>query len=218
MTEPVYPVFKAAVSQPGKNRSLAPAALLLTAGLLLLVSGLLVYWVKTRTPRQEVLADIQRNAAVAQPPPQGKTFSVFWIDPVSGRFKPFALTLPEPPGGEHPCRVYVEALLKGREGVLVPAPPQVTLRAVYRVSHRNLLVLDFHEILLHTFPGGSTAEMEFVYFLVNNICQNFPEIQKVKFLVEGNELTHLGGHLDFSRPLGPDPTFFLGEVSRDEAL
>jgi len=205
------------VSPSSNNRSLAPAALLLTAGILLLLSGLLVYWYKTRVPRQEVLIETLQEADVKHPvSPSGKTLSVFWIDPVSGRFRPYALTIADPSEGEDPCQTYVEALLKGRDGVLVPAPPQISLRAVYRVPHHNLLVLDFHEILLHTFPGGTTAEMEFVYFLVNNICQNFPEIQKVKFLVEGNELTHLSGHLDFSQPLAPDPSFFLGEVSRDE--
>ena len=67
-----------------------------------------------------------------------------------------------------------------------------------------MIVLDFREDLLTDFPGGSRGEIEFIYFFVNNICYNFNEVEKVKFLIGGNEYKTLSGHLNIQNPFYPN--------------
>jgi len=102
---------------------------------------------------------------------------------------------------------FLEILFKGEPGCITPIPPDVKLRSLYFIPKKSMLVLDFAEELVGKFPGGSTAELEFIYFIVDNICYNFKEVQKVKFLVSGNEYQTLSGHIDLENPFYPDYTF-----------
>ncbi len=101
-------------------------------------------------------------------------------------------------------RKYIDLLLKGEENYITPVPEGVMLRSVYYVEKRQLLVVDFNEELIGKFPPGSTAELEFIYFVVNNICYNFKEIKKVKLLFSGNEYKELTGHINMESPFYPD--------------
>jgi hypothetical protein len=53
-------------------------------------------------------------------------------------------------------------------------------------------------------PGGSDAEMQAVYSLVDSIALNVPEAQRVVLLWNGTQRVTFSGHLDTSRPLSPD--------------
>jgi hypothetical protein len=75
----------------------------------------------------------------------------------------------------------------------------------------ELLVLDFNDSLINDFPGGTTAELEFIYFIVDNICYNFKEIKKVKILSGGNENKTLAGHIDLEKPFFPDYNWLKDE-------
>ena len=50
------------------------------------------------------------------------------------------------------------------------------------------------------FVGGSTGE-EFLVGSVVDTLTNFPEIKRVKILVQGREIETLSGHMDLSTPL-----------------
>jgi hypothetical protein len=52
-------------------------------------------------------------------------------------------------------------------------------------------------------PSGSSAEMLAVYSIVDTICVNFPEISKVRLMLEGVGEQRLK-HLDLADPLAPD--------------
>ena len=95
-------------------------------------------------------------------------------------------------------------LIQEQDRHLAPVPPGLRLRTLYYVETRKMLVLDFNDKLITQFPGGTTAELEFIYFIVDNICFNFDEVKMVKFLVAGNEYSTLGGHIDFENPFYPD--------------
>lgn len=51
--------------------------------------------------------------------------------------------------------------------------------------------------------GGSTGETHTTYSVVNSLAK-IEGIKKVQFLVDGDKLDSLAGHLDFSRPFTPD--------------
>lgn len=67
----------------------------------------------------------------------------------------------------------------------------------------NIAYLDFNQALVANHWGGSTGEIMTVYSIVNTITQ-FPEVDYVKILVEGQEIETLAGHLDTSIVLEPD--------------
>jgi hypothetical protein len=101
-------------------------------------------------------------------------------------------------------RKYVNLLLSKEENYITPVPDGVTLRSLYYIEKSQLLVLDFSEDLINNFPAGTSSELEFIYFIVDNICYNFKEIKMVKFMISGNEYKELTGHIDMEHPFYPD--------------
>ena len=65
-------------------------------------------------------------------------------------------------------------------------------------------VLDLERGTWEGLPGGSSAEMTAVYSIVDTIVFNFPQIRRVRFLLEGEPMPTLKGHLDLREPLAPD--------------
>ena len=99
---------------------------------------------------------------------------------------------------------FIQLLLKGQENYITPIPEGLELRTIYLIETKNILVVDFTDQLIHQFPSGSSSELEFIYFMVNNICYNFKEIKKVKFLIAGNEYRTLSGHIDIEHAFYPN--------------
>ena len=101
-------------------------------------------------------------------------------------------------------RKFIDLLLKGQENYITPIPEGVRLKTIYLIENQHMLVVDFTEDLIHNFPSGTSSELEFIYFFVDNICYNFKEIKKVKFLIAGNEYRTLSGHIDIEHPFYPN--------------
>ena len=64
----------------------------------------------------------------------------------------------------------------------------------------DLAIVDLDGSILKTFVGGSTGE-EFLVGSVVDTLTNFPEIKRVKFLIDGKDIETLSGHMDLSTPL-----------------
>ncbi len=64
----------------------------------------------------------------------------------------------------------------------------------------SLAIVDLDGGFLKNFVGGSTGE-EFLVGSVVDTLTNFPEVKRVKFLVDGQEIETLSGHMDLSTPL-----------------
>lgn len=74
---------------------------------------------------------------------------------------------------------------------------------VLNVSRNNdKIQIDFSKDIIENHWGGSTGERLTVYSIVNTLTQ-FDEVEEVKFLIEGEEVDTLVGHMDLSRPLKP---------------
>lgn len=61
-------------------------------------------------------------------------------------------------------------------------------------------IVDFDKDIAKGFVGGSTGEE----FLINSIVDTlteFDEIEQVKFLIDGQEVETLSGHMDLSEPI-----------------
>jgi len=129
---------------------------------------------------------------------------LFFLSETSQYLQPVYREIEVPEIREELYKKFIALLLAGDTGHITPVPDGVQLRSLHYLGAREMLLLDFTEPLASAFPGGTSAELEFIYFMVDNICYNFREIKKVKFLIGGNESKTLAGHLDLERPFFPD--------------
>ena len=129
---------------------------------------------------------------------------LFYFNETSVYLEPIFREIEVPEIREELYKNFIALLLAGDSGHIVPVPAGVQLRSVYYLDKKELLVLDFNDLLSDSFPGGTTAELEFIYFMVDNLCFNFSEIKKVKFLIGGNESKTLAGHIDLEKPFYPN--------------
>jgi hypothetical protein len=60
--------------------------------------------------------------------------------------------------------------------------------------------VDFSRELVDNHPGGSTGELFTIRSVVRTLTANFPDIESVRFLVEGEEVETIAGHIDASVP------------------
>ena len=77
-------------------------------------------------------------------------------------------------------------------------PKNAAIRSV--TVNGGLATVDFDGRILKNFVGGSTGE-EFLIGSIVDTLTNFPEVKRVKFLVDGKEVETLSGHMDLSVPL-----------------
>jgi spore germination protein GerM len=102
------------------------------------------------------------------------------------------------------ARQTVKELIEGPRTELVPTfPPTAEVREVY-LSKDGTAYVDFSKKFVDDHPGGSSAELDTVFSLVDTLAFNFPEIKRVKILVEGEERATLKEHLDLTRPYVAD--------------
>ena len=97
------------------------------------------------------------------------------------------------------ARQTVSQLIGGPESGLVPTIPAGTeLNEIY-LSRDGTAFVDFSQTFVARHPGGSSAEIATIFSLVDTLTFNFPEIRRVKILVEGEERATLKEHLDLTR-------------------
>lgn len=102
-------------------------------------------------------------------------------------------------------RRLVEELIKGStRDYVAPLPAETKIRQVFIA--RDTAYVDFSREIMERFAYGSSSELAAVYAVVNTITSNFRDVKRVALLVEGGEKETLGGHVDLSRPLLPQPS------------
>ncbi len=65
----------------------------------------------------------------------------------------------------------------------------------------NMVTVDFSQGTATHFVGGSTGEELLISSVVKTLTE-FPEVKKVKFLIDGKNVETFAGHMDLSEPLG----------------
>ena len=98
----------------------------------------------------------------------------------------------------------IEELMKGPKTDLIQTIPNgVSLQGI-ALKGTTLVVLDFSPELVRNHPGGSLAEMQTIYSIVNSIALNIPSLKEIQILVAGQSLETLKGHIDLRAPLKPN--------------
>lgn len=80
-------------------------------------------------------------------------------------------------------------------------PRDSKLRQAFYDEERRLIYLDFNGALVANLNPGSAIEIAMLGSVMRTLAADFPEIERVQFLIDGLEVETLGGHLDLTRPL-----------------
>lgn len=101
---------------------------------------------------------------------------------------------------EADVRRTVEELIAGSESGSRPLPATTRVLSVF-YDREGEVTVNFSGDVTVDHPGGSDAEIETVRCLVTTLGTNFPGVDRVRILVEGDVVSTLAGHVDLSRPL-----------------
>ncbi|MCG8458397.1 MAG: GerMN domain-containing protein [Holophagales bacterium] len=132
-----------------------------------------------------------------------------------GRLHLHRQAVPETDGPVERIEVLVEALLDGPAGVsdgslMPPLPTGTVLGSVYLIDDDRTAVLDLRsggEEPTDPPPTGSLQELVTVYSLVSSVVENTDGVERVVLMWNGRQPETLGGHVDLSRPLTPEPAW-----------
>ena len=97
----------------------------------------------------------------------------------------------------------LQELILGPKGQLLPTVPPDAELLSFQIDDKGIGRVNFTRALSRRHPGGSSAEMMTVYSVVNSLALNFPEVKKVQFLVDGEEIETIAGHLSLRHPISP---------------
>ena len=78
-------------------------------------------------------------------------------------------------------------------------PPSTRVLSVFFDGTGGAFV-DFSKELVDDHPGGSTGELFTIRSIVKTLALNFPDIERVSILVDGDEVETIAGHIDASVP------------------
>ena len=98
------------------------------------------------------------------------------------------------------ARELVKALLEGSKTQLVNTFPANTELQSVKIEAGRKAYVSFNKSFVKNHPKGSTSEMATIYALTNTLTTNLPELREVTLLVDGKELSSIGGHVDTRHP------------------
>ncbi len=99
------------------------------------------------------------------------------------------------------ARRILEELVAGprHEGGVRTLPESTEIHSVYFDDSGGAYV-DFSSELVEDHWGGSTGELFTIRSVVRTLAANFPDVESVTFLVEGEQIETIAGHIDASVP------------------
>lgn len=138
-----------------------------------------------------------------------RVVTLYFSSPGGEGLQPEARTMRAAATPEEEIRLVTEALIEGprRQSLVRTINPDVRLLNVFVVD--DLVVLDFGSELQTTHIGGSAAELLTIYSIVDTITTNFPSIERVQLLVEGEMIDTLAGNVDTRYPFRRNADWIL---------
>lgn len=138
----------------------------------------------------------QPEQAVEEEPAKTVQVVLYFSDPSGNYLVAEKKTIPAVEGI---ARATIEELIKGPEpySQLLPTIPAGTVLKDINIRPDGLARVDFSKELIANHAGGSLGENLTVYSIVNTLTQ-FPSVKQVQFLVEGQYVNTIAGHVDVS--------------------
>ncbi len=91
-------------------------------------------------------------------------------------------------------QVVIELIRGPAPGGAATIPQETTLNELYILENGTACV-DLGENFEKDAEGGSASQLSQIYSLVNSLTYNFPEIQNVRILINGEQRRSFGGHI-----------------------
>jgi len=191
-----------------KKRASPANRRLLLGALLVVLAGLVIVFFssgggeKIRTMRETPGA---RPRGEGRAKPEAKEVTLYFVSERDSLLHPESREIPGAATPAEEIEQVVRELIKGSNGDLVaPLPAETRVRQVFVA--KDVAYVDLSREVIDRFAYGSSSELAAIYAVVNTITGNFKAVKRVAILVEGSEKETLGGHVDLSRPLLPQPS------------
>lgn len=98
------------------------------------------------------------------------------------------------------------ALIEGsHQGHGTALSPSTTIRAVF-LAPGGTAIVDLSQEALADFQPGIESESLAIYSIVDSLCANIPAVKQVRFLIQGQEVQTLDGHIDLTGSFAPEPS------------
>jgi hypothetical protein len=91
-------------------------------------------------------------------------------------------------------------------------PGGTHLRQAY-VLDSGVAWLDFSSELSDGLTGGSEVELMTIFSIVNSVVANVQQVRRVGFLINGQPVETLNGHVHMLNPLRPDFSLIIGSIT-----
>lgn len=154
-------------------------------------------------PEAEMTTQLQQQA-LQSGPTTPQTVTLYFPNYETGALVGEARQIALAPDAEDQIRQIVLALVAGSQQSHARAfPPTTVLRSVF-LTKDGVAYLDFSSNVTSDFPIGIESETLALQSVVDSLAAAIPRVQKVKFLIEGQEVDSLDGHADLTGFYTPD--------------
>jgi Sporulation and spore germination len=179
----------------------------LVVGALYLRSLVKRVFFERRQPNESSMRARLDQAAIQSTGGPTQTVTLYFPSLPDGKLEPEARALVMAPAPADRVRQIVLALIEGsRQGQGRALSASADVRAVF-LTHDGTAYLDLSSATLTGFNPGIKSETLAVYSIVDSLAANLPEVKRVKFLVQGQEVDTLDGHADLTAPFAPNPSW-----------
>jgi sporulation and spore germination protein len=184
---------------PSTDRSIRDNRLLIAVviGIALVIAGGFYLWTRMNAEDAAGKSAEQGATSLIQPAFHNEPLSMTLYYPLEGMLVAGTAPVKRQPDTQAQARETLAAVFQDRRAAQAPVLKDIKLRAFY-LDAQGTAYLDIT-------PGELSVrasvwdEQLAVYALVNTLMQNFEEIKRVEFLVDGREAQTLAGHMDLSR-------------------
>lgn len=113
-------------------------------------------------------------------------------------------------------RQIVLALIEGpKQGAGSALSASAEVRGVF-LSSDGTVYLDLSRNATGDFNPGIESETLAIYSVVDSLAANLPEVKRVQFLVQGQEVDTLDGHADLTAPFTPDTEWITAPANNGQ--
>jgi hypothetical protein len=146
--------------------------------------------------------DIQPRSFAAAGEATLQTLRLYFADPAGGGLVREDRSAVMPASLTDRLTTCMRELEKGSHAGNLPVLPRASKIARAFVDPWGLAYLDFNAGIVSS--PGDREEWLLAASIVRTVCENFPEVREVRFMVGGQVVTSLGGYIDLEEPLSPE--------------
>ena len=165
-----------------------------------------VFFERREAPESTARARLSQ-AALQSSAGSAQTVTLYFPSYAEGKLRGETRALALAPDPADRVRQIVLALVEGpRQNQTRALPPSADVRAVF-LAQDGTVYLDLSSSALTGFDPGIESETLAAYSIVDSLAASLPDVKQVQFLIQGQEVDTLDGHVDLTAPFAPNPAW-----------